>query len=41
MFKLINVTVISVLFQASSVETRIVEYLKANVTPSRRRFRLV
>src|SRR5712691_10530865 len=33
MYKLFSVTVISVLFQASSVETRIVEYLKANVTP--------
>jgi len=36
MHKLIGVTLISLLFQqASPVETRIVEYLKANVTPGR------
>jgi thiol-disulfide isomerase/thioredoxin len=35
MYKLISVGVISVLFQSSSVETRIVDYLKANVTPGR------
>src|SRR5437868_8968347 len=35
MYNLLNIAVISLLFQASSVETRIVEYLKANVTPGR------
>src|SRR5213596_2031453 len=35
MFKLAGAALISLLFQASSVETRIVEYLKANVTPGR------
>ena len=35
MYKLISFALISLLFQASSVETRIVEYLKANVTPGR------
>ena len=33
MYNLLNIAVISLLFQASSVETRIVEYLKANVRP--------
>src|SRR5215471_9173214 len=35
MVKLVSVAVMALLFQASSVETRIVEYLKANVTPGR------
>jgi len=35
MYHLLSIAVISLLFQASSVETRIVEYLKANVTPGR------
>jgi thiol-disulfide isomerase/thioredoxin len=35
MVRLISVGLITLLFQASSVETRIVEYLKANVTPGR------
>src|SRR5712691_3529838 len=33
MYNFLSVAVISLLFQASNVETRIVEYLKANVTP--------
>src|SRR5438128_12485530 len=35
MFKLAGAALISLLFQASSTETRIVEYLKANVVPGR------
>ena len=35
MFKLAGAVLISLLFQASSTETRIVEYLKANVVPGR------
>jgi thiol-disulfide isomerase/thioredoxin len=35
MFRLTGVGLITLLFQASPVETRIVEYLKANVTPGR------
>src|SRR5262249_42663728 len=35
MFRLTGVGLIALLFQASPVETRIVEYLKANVTPGR------
>jgi thiol-disulfide isomerase/thioredoxin len=35
MFRLAGVGLIALLFQASPVETRIVEYLKANVTPGR------
>ena len=35
MFRLAGIGLITLLFQASSVETRIVEYLKANVTPGR------
>src|SRR5215470_17704469 len=35
MFRLLTVGFISVLFQASPVETRIVQYLKANVTPGK------
>jgi thiol-disulfide isomerase/thioredoxin len=35
MYKLMSAAVISLFFQTSSVETRIVEYLKANVTPGR------
>ena len=35
MFKLVGAVLISLLFQASSTETRIIEYLKANVVPGR------
>src|SRR3989442_4754453 len=35
MYKLASVAVLSLLFQASNVETRVIEYLKANVTPGR------
>src|SRR5712691_1858521 len=35
MYKLASVTVLSLLFQASDVETRVIDYLKANVTPGR------
>ncbi|PYS01037.1 MAG: hypothetical protein DMG15_03255 [Acidobacteria bacterium] len=35
MFKLAGAVLISLLFQASSTETRIIEYLKANVVPGR------
>src|SRR5215831_17243491 len=35
MYNLLTIAAISLLFQASNVETRIVEYLKANVTPGK------
>src|ERR1041384_5658864 len=35
MLRLASVGLITLLFQASAVETRIVQYLKANVTPGR------
>ena len=35
MVRLMSVGLIALLFQTSSVETRIVEYLKANVTPGK------
>src|SRR5215469_8687239 len=35
MYKWVSVSVISLLFQAPSVETRIVQYLKTNVTPGK------
>src|SRR5256885_17216887 len=35
MFNLAGTVLISLLFQASSTETRIIEYLKANVVPGR------
>ena len=35
MYKLMSAAIVSLLFQAPSVEMRIVEYLKANVTPGR------
>src|SRR5437899_10466587 len=33
MYKLTSVAVLSLLFQASNVETRVIDYLKTNVTP--------
>src|SRR5437879_11466743 len=33
MYKLASVAVLSLLVQASNVETRVIDYLKANVTP--------
>src|SRR5437879_11666001 len=35
MYKLASVAVLSLLVQASNVETRVIDYLKANVTPGR------
>src|ERR1043166_9687430 len=35
MFRLLGAGLVALLFQASPVETRIVEYLKANVTPGK------
>src|SRR5215471_7086849 len=35
MFRLAGIGLITLFFQASTVETRVVEYLKANVTPGR------
>ena len=35
MYKLLSVAIVSLLLQAPDVETRVIEYLKANVTPGR------
>ena len=35
MSRFISVALVSLLFQASDVETRVIQYLKANVTPGR------